>query len=89
MQGVAFGFKTSFIKLRCVYLIHCAHVQIEPMIGKQMQTTKTKWFLKSCSLIVVKNPCTHSLSNKEFKVSMLFIEVYAYVLLTSNGAIDY
>jgi hypothetical protein len=44
MQGVAFGFKTSFIKLQRVYLIHYTHVQIEPMIGKQMQTTKTKWF---------------------------------------------
>jgi hypothetical protein len=46
MQGVAFGFKTSFIQLQCVYHIHDTHVQIEPMIGKQMQmqTTTTKWF---------------------------------------------
>jgi hypothetical protein len=59
------------------------------MIGKQMQTTKNKVVFKVL-FITCCQKSKHTLKVKQrVKVSMLFIEVYAYVLLRSNGAIDY
>jgi hypothetical protein len=64
-------------------------VQIEPMIWKTNANYKNKVVLK----VLFINCCQkfmHTLIVKQrVEVSMLFVEVYAYVLLTSNGAIDY
>jgi hypothetical protein len=55
------------MQLQCVYHIHDTHVQIEPMIGKQMQIANynNKVVFKSYSLIVAINPSTRSSSNKD------------------------